>query len=126
MRKALLFILILTTFVTVNAQRNYHRHYNYSGLNSTVSSNIRFQNSYTRNNGTYVRGHYKTMPDETNHNNYSTSGNRNPYTGSNGHRARDYSSESLNYGSGKQIYTGPKGGQYYYNSKWHKTYVPKR
>jgi hypothetical protein len=126
MKKALLLILILGTFVTANAQRSYHRHYNYSGINSTVSSNARYQNGYTKSNGTYVTGHYKTMPDETNHNNYSTIGNQNPYTGSNGHVARDYSPQSLNYGSGKHIYTGSRGGQYYYNSKGHKTYVPKR
>jgi len=40
--------------------------------------------------------------------------------------AKDYSSGSYNYGSGKTIQTGPKGGQYYYNSNGNKTYVPKR
>lgn len=32
----------------------------------------------------------------------------------------------ITYGSGKTIYTGPRGGKFYYNSKGKKTYVPKR
>ncbi|MBK6497038.1 MAG: hypothetical protein IPG00_02265 [Saprospiraceae bacterium] len=39
---------------------------------------------------------------------------------------KDYSSEAYNYGAGQTIYTGPRGGQYYYNSKGNKVYVPKR
>jgi|WetSurMetagenome_2_1015567.scaffolds.fasta_scaffold1172153_2 hypothetical protein len=92
----------------------------------TVNSNVRYQNGYTRKDGTTVTGHYKTENNGTNHDNYSTSGNVNPYTGSVGSRAGDYSSDANNYGAGNQIYTGPRGGQYYTNSKGNKTYVPKR
>ncbi len=37
-------------------------------------------NSYYRKNGTYVRGYYKTAPNHTNVDNFSTKGNINPYT----------------------------------------------
>jgi hypothetical protein len=36
---------------------------------------------YTRSNGTYVAPHYRTAPDATKLNNWSTKGNVNPYTG---------------------------------------------
>lgn len=84
-----------------------------------------YQDGYYRN-GTYVQGGYRSNPNSSNHDNYSTSGNYNPYTGSSGSRAADYSSEAYNYGSGQMIYTGPKGGQYYYNSNGNKVYVPKQ
>ena len=83
-------------------------------------------NGYYRKDGTYVSGHYRSERNSTNHDNYSTSGNYNPYTGSVGSVAKDYSSSANNYGSGKTIYTGSRGGQYYINSNGNKTYVPKR
>lgn len=97
-------------------------------MTSAVSfaQNSRYQKGYYRKNGTYVTGHYKTQSDRTNHNNFSTSSNRNPYTGNKGYRAKDYSTKAYNYGKGKTIHTGSRGGQYYYNRKGNKTYVPKR
>ena len=86
----------------------------------------RYQKGYVRKNGTYVSGHYKTRSDKTNHNNFSTKGNRNPYTSSKGRRAKDYSSGAYNYGRGKVITKGPKGGQSYKTTKGTRTYVPKR
>jgi|SRR5574344_2136741 hypothetical protein len=47
-------------------------------------------------------------------------------TGIAGTRARDYSSQSYNYGSGRTIQTCSRGGQYYINSNGNKTYIPKR
>lgn len=91
-----------------------------------VNYNSTFVDSYTRNDGTYVQGHYKSMPNSTNWDNYSTSGNTNPFTGSTGYRARDYSSGAYNYGAGHTIHTGSRGGQYYYNSNGNRIYVPKR
>lgn len=35
---------------------------------------------HTRSDGTYVQGHFRTAPDSTPFNNYSTQGNVNPYT----------------------------------------------
>ena len=78
---------------------------------STVNYNTTSVSGYTRSNGTYVQSHVRTMPNNTNWDNFSTKGNSNPFTGSTGYRARDYSSGAYNYG---------------YNSNGHKTYVPKR
>ena len=93
---------------------------------STVNFNTTTVSGYTRSNGTYVESHIRTMPNDTNWDNFSTKSNSNPFTGSTGHRARDYSSDAYNYGAGHTIHTGSRGGQYYYNSNGHKTYVPKR
>lgn len=40
---------------------------------------------YYRSNGTYVQPHYRTSPDNSLFNNYSTKGNVNPYTGRKGY-----------------------------------------
>ena len=40
-----------------------------------------YVNGYTRSNGTYVQGYYRTTPNSTRNDNYSTIGNINPYTG---------------------------------------------
>ena len=93
---------------------------------STVNAITTTVNCYTRNDGTFVQSHVRTMPNNTNWDNFSTKGNINPYTGSTGYRARDYSVEALNYGTGHTIYQGTNGGQYYYNTNGNKTYVPKR
>ena len=93
---------------------------------STINALTTTVNSYTRNDGTFVQSHVRTMPNDTNWDNFSTQGNTNPFTGTIGHRAKDYSSDALNYGKGHIIHQGAKGGQYYYNSNGNKTYVPKR
>ena len=130
--------LVLVSVLSANAQV-YSGYSGYSGLSSYsgysrssssystgTNSSVRYQSGYTRSNGTYVQGHYKTSSNYTNHDNFSTSGNYNPYTGSTGTRARDYSTGAYNYGSGRTVQTGPRGGQYYINSNGNKTYVPKR
>ncbi len=98
----------------------------YSNYLPKINSETIYQQGYYRKDGTYVQPHYKTKSNETNWDNYSTQGNINPYTLQPGSIAPDYSPQSLNYGQGKTIYTGPKGGQYYINSNGNKTYVPKR
>ncbi len=42
-------------------------------------------NGYTRSNGTYVAPYYRTSPNSTRFDNYSTRGNYNPYTGKKGY-----------------------------------------
>lgn len=111
MKKLLAIITFLVSTISLNAQ-NWN--------NST------WVNSYYTNSGTYVNGHYRTTSNNTNWDNYSTVGNTNYYTGSSGSRAKDYSNDAWNYGSGQTIHTGPRGGQYYYNSNGNKVYVPKR
>jgi len=110
MKKYLVFLFIVLIAVT-----------------ATMAQSHKYQRGYTRKStGTYVTGHYKTRSDRTNHNNFSTRGRSNPYTGSKGYRARDYSSRASNYGRSRSINRGSRGGQYYYNSRGNKTYVPKR
>ena len=92
-----------------------------------TNSNSRYQSGYYKSStGTYVQPHMKTTTNSTNHDNYSTIGNTNNYTGQSGSRAKDYSSGATNYGSGQNIQIGPNGGQYYINSNGNKVYVPKR
>jgi len=90
-----------------------------------TNSNTTYQEGYYKSDGTYVQGHYKTQSNGTNTDNYSTQGNTNTYTNEQGSKAQDYSPNASNYGGGQTIYTGPKGGQYYYNGNGKKTYVPK-
>lgn len=96
------------------------------GTIGETNQNTRQQDGYYRSNGTYVQPHTKTESNSTNLDNFSTQGNTNSSTQERGSRARDNSSESLNYGQGRQIQTGERGGQYYINSNGNKTYVPKR
>ena len=93
---------------------------------SQTNTNTRYQSGYVKSNGTYVKPHHKTQSNSTNHDNYSTKPNNNYYTGKTGAKPKDYSARARNYGNGKPIYTGSKGGQYYHNRKGNKTYVPKR
>lgn len=93
---------------------------------SRTNNRVVYQKGYTRNNGTYVQGHYKTRSNCTNWDNFSSKGNSNPFTGSTGSVAKDYTPKAYNYGSGKTIHTGSRGGQYYINNRGNKTYVPKR
>jgi len=40
-----------------------------------------YVNGYTKSNGTYVQGHYRSSPNSSRWDNYSSKGNSNPYTG---------------------------------------------
>ena len=128
--------IILTAVIAISSVFGANAQ-SYFGTTSTTKTNssyrigstntsVRYQQGYTRKDGTYVQGHYKTSNNGTNHDNYSTRGNVNSYTGSYGSRARDYSSGTYNYGSGRTIHTGSRGGQYYVNDRGNKVYVPKR
>lgn len=50
------------------------------------AAEAKYQRGYVRKNGTYVSGHFKTSSDGSKLNNYSTKGNRNPYTGKKGYK----------------------------------------
>ena len=50
---------------------------------------------YVKSDGTYVPGYFRSSQDNTNTNNYSTQPNVNPYTGTQGNRAQDYSANLL-------------------------------
>ena len=53
---------------------------------------------YYRNNGTYVPPHYRSNPNNTTDDNWSTKGNRNPSTGENG----THKSDNNSWGNGVQ------------------------
>lgn len=57
-----------------------------------------YVNGYTRSNGTYVEPHYRSSPNNTAYDNWSTKGNVNPYTGQEGTRNPYGSSGSSSYG----------------------------
>ena len=99
-----------------------------------------YVSGYTNSNGTYVQGYYRTTPNTTRNDNYSTVGNTNPYTGSAGTKPTDsyyvapstYSAPSYGtstyystptYSNSTPVYTGSRGGQYYINSNGNKTYI---
>lgn len=99
----------------------------FSGITLVFSQKVKLQNGYYKpSTGTYVVSHYKTTPNKTNWDNFSTKGNTNYSTGVTGTKPRDYSNEAHNYGKNQNIYTGSRGGQYYINRNGNKTYVPKR
>lgn len=54
-------------------------------LCQSKSSSDVFVKSYTRSDGTVVKGHYRSAPNYTNRDNFSTKGNTNPYTGKRGY-----------------------------------------
>ena len=45
-------------------------------------------NGYTKRDGKYVQGHYRSDSDSSFDNNWSSSGNSNPYTGKKGYKKR--------------------------------------
>ena len=63
---------------------------------STAASADEYVNGYYRSNGTYVQPHYRSSPNGTTLDNYSTKGNVNPYTGQPGTR-NPYPSYSPSY-----------------------------
>lgn len=72
-----------------------------------ISKDVKVK-GYYKKNGTYVKPHYRSAPDSSINNNWTTRGNVNPYTGADGIRARQYewgagstssSNESNNYDS---------------------------
>lgn len=46
-------------------------------------------NGYTRQDGTYVAPHMRSSPNNVQHDNYTTKGNINPYTGQRGTQTDD-------------------------------------
>jgi len=54
-----------------------------------VNPNSVYVSGYTTSNGTYVAPYYRTTPNSTVNDNYSTVGNTNPYTGQAGNLPRD-------------------------------------
>ena len=57
-------------------------------------------NGYTKSNGTYVKGYYRSSPNSTVTDNYSYHGNVNPYTGKTGTNYYRHNSSSPYYSPG--------------------------
>jgi hypothetical protein len=72
---------------TITATKNFmERTMKYLLLALTLLCNFVFAKDvyikpHTRSDGTYVQGHYRTAPNSSQYDNYSTKGNYNPYTG---------------------------------------------
>jgi len=84
MRRILCILLILTVITTTAiAQRSGRSARSSSSSSRRTSSSTRVVNvrGYTRKDGTYVRPHKRTAPNNTKLDNWSTKGNVNPYTG---------------------------------------------
>ena len=89
MKRLLIFFLLAT--------------FSFSSFSQSKSSSDVYVKSYTRSNGTVVKGYYRTAPNSTNRDNFTTRGNVNPYTGKKGYIKPDnkpYSSNKRlnNYG----------------------------
>lgn len=77
----------------------------FAGITFAQNPNHVYVNGYTKSNGTYVEGHYRTAPNSTINDNFSTYPNVNPY-------------------NGKQGTISPSYYDSYYNSGSHKSYTP--
>ena len=60
-----------------------------------------YVNPYYRSDGTYVEGHYRSSPDSSVSNNWSYSGNTNPYTGEVG--SNSYNNNSTTFGTSNSL-----------------------
>lgn len=59
-----------------------------------LSFSATYVNGYTKKDGTYVSGYYRTSANNTTDDNYSTSGNTNLFTGENGTKKDTYDENS--------------------------------
>ena len=70
-------------------------------------------NGYYRSNGTYVQPHYRTMPNNTVYDNWSTRPNVNPYTWQTG--TKNYYNSNNSYNNSNYYYNKPRRSNYYNN-----------
>ena len=73
----------------------------------TASAQSVYVSPYTKSNGTYVGGHYRSKADGNFYNNWSTKPNVNPYTGRTGTRVTPPSSYGLGRSYSTPRYTRP-------------------
>ena len=72
---------------------------------------------YVKSNGTYVAPHYRSSPNSTTYDNYSTRGNTNPYTGERGSKSA-YSNDDYSSGSRSNSYGSRSDYQYGTNTDY--------
>lgn len=53
---------------------------------ATIAFADTYVSGYYRSNGTYVKPHYRSSPNSSQYDNWSSKGNTNPYTGKKGYR----------------------------------------
>lgn len=81
----------------------------FTSLAQVNSNHVKVKGHYR--NGTYIKEHYRTAPNSTNRDNFSTVGNTNPYTGRTGYIPRDtkpYNSTGSYYNSNTPSYNSIK------------------
>ena len=78
---------------------------------------------YCKKDGVCVQGYFKTRPNGTALDNYSSAGNLNPNTGRVSKRDIEIPSTPGVDLTGPQLQIGPKGGQYYINDLGKRVYV---
>ena len=81
---------------------------------ASIASADEYVNGYFRKDGTYVQPHYRSSPNSTKMDNYSSQGNVNPYTGERGSQRNEYSNPPA--------YNNPYGSTYKYNNPYRNTY----
>jgi len=98
-RKTLVIAVLLSGLSFSYAERKQHGYGGYSGYEGyggygTGSNSKSTQvDGYSRRDGTYVQPHQRTVPNNTESDNYNTYGNYNPYSGKSGRNRRDYDSD---------------------------------
>ena len=69
---------------------------------ASVAAADTYVKGYTKSDGTYVQGHYRSSPNAQKFDNYSSQGQTNPYTGQKGTQPHEFSSpydqKNYNYG----------------------------
>lgn len=65
---------------------------------SSAAKTDNYVRGHTRSDGTYVQPHYRTNPNSSAYDNYSTKGNVNPYTGEQG-TVDPYKTQQPSYGN---------------------------
>lgn len=84
-------------------------------LFASASFADQYVQGYTRQDGTYVQGYYRSSPNSSVTDNYSYKGNTNPYTGENGSNYYRNSPTSQYYGTYPST-SGSSGSGYYSSS----------
>ena len=86
-----------------------------AAFSSAVQADV-YVRGYTRSDGTYVAPHYRSNPNSSRSDNWSTRGNVNPYTGERGTKDPGYGSS---YGSPRS-YGNPPSSYDPYGSRSHR------
>lgn len=97
LKKTLILFTLISSLVFAYNKNTINSSYKTKSYNNNSSSYVVPKSptvkvgSYYKDNGTYVESHYRTAPNKTTLDNWSTKGNINPYTGKSGTKANSYS-----------------------------------